>query len=232
MTRRRNPIAVLSLAALAWWCWGGSFAHAAPPTPTDADSTAALHSTIARYSVRVRTPLADDKIAYGSGVVLGDANRPLIVTNYHVVENALPAPRTIAVRPSGWDGWVEAAVVAVDTQMDLAALVAARPLATATTAAKFDERATYTLAGFGVEGKFHTHTIKPVQWTGLGPVGGSTWSWVIFDAPCCHGDSGGGIFNSRGEVVGVVWGSDGKAHATCGRPFREIIKRATQLEQK
>jgi hypothetical protein len=40
------------------------------------------------------------------------------------------------------------------------------------------------------------------------------------------GDSGGGVLNSRGEVVGVVWGQrDGVTYTSCGRPLREFLDR-------
>jgi hypothetical protein len=38
------------------------------------------------------------------------------------------------------------------------------------------------------------------------------------------GDSGGGVLNSAGQLVGVVWGQrDGLTYATCGRPLREFL---------
>ncbi len=40
------------------------------------------------------------------------------------------------------------------------------------------------------------------------------------------GDSGGGVLNTRGQLVGVVWGQrDGLTYATCGRPLREFLDR-------
>ena len=40
------------------------------------------------------------------------------------------------------------------------------------------------------------------------------------------GDSGGGVLNAAGQLVGVVWGQrDGLTYATCGRPVREFLNR-------
>jgi hypothetical protein len=40
------------------------------------------------------------------------------------------------------------------------------------------------------------------------------------------GDSGGGVLNPRGQLVGVVWGQrDGLTYTTCGRPLREFLDR-------
>jgi hypothetical protein len=40
------------------------------------------------------------------------------------------------------------------------------------------------------------------------------------------GDSGGGVLNAAGRVVGVVWGErDGLTYATCGNAVREFLRR-------
>ena len=45
------------------------------------------------------------------------------------------------------------------------------------------------------------------------------------------GDSGGGVLNARGQLVGVVWGQrDGLTYATCGRPVREFLERVFAAE--
>src|SRR5690606_4683962 len=45
--------------------------------------------------------------------------------------------------------------------------------------------------------------------------------------PVEQGDSGGGVFDQRGQLVAVVWGGrPGEAYATYGMPLRRIIERA------
>jgi len=40
------------------------------------------------------------------------------------------------------------------------------------------------------------------------------------------GDSGGGVLNAQGRLVGVIWGQrDGMTFASCGRPLREMLDR-------
>jgi hypothetical protein len=47
------------------------------------------------------------------------------------------------------------------------------------------------------------------------------------------GDSGGGVLNAAGQLVGVVWGQrDGLTYATCGRPVREFLERIGRREPK
>lgn len=41
------------------------------------------------------------------------------------------------------------------------------------------------------------------------------------------GDSGGGVFDSQGRLVGVVWGTvDGETYVTSGEPFDQFLRRA------
>lgn len=52
----------------------------------------------------------------------------------------------------------------------------------------------------------------------------ATYETLKIDGPARQGDSGGPVYNANGEIVGVVWGTDGKdAYATyCGRVLKTL----------
>jgi hypothetical protein len=216
MNRRTLLLAVLHVL----WHTATVFAQTVP-----VDAASSVSAKIRDSSLRVKCDMGGGELALGSGVAVEFNYKKLIVTNYHVIEDA----KSVAVCQVGGK-YRPAMVVATDPKMDLAVLnsgdVAAKRWARV---ALFAESRTHTLCGFGGDGVFHTHKIKPSRWTGVSPQGGSKYSWVIFKGGCCQGDSGGGIFNGHGEAVGVVWGSrDGDSHAVCGLPFREILEKATK----
>ena len=80
-----------------------------------------------------------------------------------------------------------------------------------------------TACGFGPNGAF-----RCVQGgiTGHPTAVGATYPSTTIVGAVRPGDSGGGVLNTRGQVVGVVWGQrDGQTYATCGRPVREFLNR-------
>ncbi len=52
----------------------------------------------------------------------------------------------------------------------------------------------------------------------------STYETLKIDGPARQGDSGGPVYNASGEIVGVLWGTDGSdAYATyCGRVLKTL----------
>ncbi|MBR4975887.1 MAG: trypsin-like peptidase domain-containing protein [Thermoguttaceae bacterium] len=52
----------------------------------------------------------------------------------------------------------------------------------------------------------------------------ATYETLKIDGPARQGDSGGPVYNASGEIVGVVWGTDGSdAYATyCGRVLKTL----------
>src|SRR5690606_5655525 len=65
------------------------------------------------------------------------------------------------------------------------------------------------------------------------PVVGATIMSVVIDGGARQGDSGGGVFNSRGELSGVLWGSNGSQSCfTSIQDYRETIDKAiAQIDQ-
>jgi S1-C subfamily serine protease len=201
---------------VAAWMLLASLAHA-QTVPVDAAS--GITAKIQACAVRVQCPLTNGNIGYGSGVAVLGEYAPLIVTNFHVVDGAT----STSVCPVGGK-YTPAKILRVDEVMDLAVLEAGRVTKSLATPALFRDSHVHRLAAFGKSGNFHFHDLQPSTWKVNPQAGGAKYSWHVFKGGCGQGDSGGGIFNARGEVVGVVWGSeDGKSYAVCGVPFFEII---------
>jgi S1-C subfamily serine protease len=216
MNRRSLLLAALHLL----WHAAAAFAQTVP-----VDAAHSVSAKLRDCSLRVKCNMGDGLNALGSSVAVEFNNRKLIVTNYHVIDGA----KSVQVCQVGGK-YRPAVVVATDPLMDLAVLnsgdVAAKRWARV---GLFAESRPHTLAGFGGDGVLHFHKLTPSRWRGVSPLGGSKYSWVIFKGGCCHGDSGGGIFNGHGEAIGVVWGTaDGDSHAVVGLPFREILEKATK----
>lgn len=115
-----------------------------------------------------------------------------------------------------------ALVVARDGGADLSALEIADPRATPS-GVDFDVSAgePLTLRGFGGDGAFREFT-GAVTGTSVGAGGQQNVDVAGLNR---HGDSGGGVFDARGRLVGVQWGNDGVGATTCttGEPFRRFV---------
>jgi serine protease Do len=122
---------------------------------------------------------------------LGESpSRTLIVTNFHVIEDCDPGTLTVTTGA----GTMNAEVIAVDIDADLATLstnLNLNPFKVATEA----PIGSWVMAvgnPLGVEGNVTFGTITAQQ-----------EGYFITDAAINEGNSGGPLFNSRGEVVGI-----------------------------
>ncbi|MCU0959164.1 MAG: serine protease [Pirellulaceae bacterium] len=144
-----------------------------------------------------------DGIAQGSGTLV-DAQGPygLIVTNWHVVRDA-SGPINV-VFPDGFRS--AARVLQVDRDWDLAALLIWRPTAAAVPLAQRTPRPgdPLTIAGYG-SGTYRAVTGRCTQY--VAPSAHHPYEMVEVSAAARQGDSGGPIFNERGELAGVLFGS-------------------------
>jgi S1-C subfamily serine protease len=161
----------------------------------------------------------DSPFYFGTGTIVGAHGSVFVVTNEHVARRRTK------------DIWVQftpnvsyhADVKATSKQMDLAVMVARAQIGGGAITAQFDPDNKYYLGGFGTEGVFHVHPLKVRTERGTNP-------WIEFDGLICKGDSGGGVFNQHGKVVGVVHGGFpnlGVVYATIGAPFRSILSTAS-----
>jgi S1-C subfamily serine protease len=154
----------------------------------------------------------------GTGVLVEARDgRARVLTAWHVVRDGRSA---ITLRwPDGTSG--PARVVAWDSAWDLAVLStaapAAAPMPIAARPPAVGDR--LTLAGYGpVPFTYREASGEVTQF--LGPTGRYPQHMLEVRAAARQGDSGGPIFNSRGELVAVLWGSTGGL--TCASHVTEI----------
>jgi serine protease Do len=187
-----EPIA--HTAAWPAWLRGGrpAFNHDAlrpPDTP---------HPAVARIIVP-----EDGATAYGSGTLVDVRDQyGLVITNWHVVRDS---QGTVEVKfPNGFRS--HARPLKVDSDWDLAALVIWRPpiepVQVATTAPRPGD--ILTIHGYG-QGKYR---IATGRCTGFyAPKINFPQEMLELNVEARQGDSGGPIFNQRGELAGVLFGA-------------------------
>ncbi len=176
----------LRLASL----WSASI-PSAPQTP---------HPAVVRVIATDR-----NSMSLGSGTLV-DANDDygLVISNWHVVRDAV-GPIEV-VFPDGFHSM--ARVVRTDREWDLAALLIwkppVQPVPVTTAAPRPGE--TLTIAGYG-HGDYKAQSGACTQY--LAPAPGRPLEIVEVAAAARDGDSGGPMFNSRGELAGVLFGEGG-----------------------
>jgi hypothetical protein len=188
--------------------------------------------------VRVAAPERDGA-AYGSGsLVAVNESSGLVLTNWHVVRDA--AGPIVVYFPDGFRS--VAYLLRTDRDWDLAALAIRRPNAAPIPLAAEPPRPgdLLTIAGYG-SGPYRAVAGQCTQY--LSPGGNQPFEMIELAAPARNGDSGGPIFNSRGELAGVLFGSAyGRTSGSyCGRlrwflaladaDFRRISAQALLAQQ-
>ena len=178
--RVRVFLAGLAIAATA------SFAVAAP------------HPAV----VRVSAP-EQGAISYGSGTLVDVRDQfGLVITNWHVVRDATG---DIEVQfPDGFRS--KARALKVDEDWDLAALVVWRPpVAPVTVTTRPPQPGdVLTICGYG-QGEYRAATGRCTKY--YAPKENFPEHMVELDVQARQGDSGGPIFNDRGELAGVLFGA-------------------------
>jgi hypothetical protein len=211
----------------------GSVAHgqAVPWGWDPASPAAAVWTTqnLADYLLTGQTPrpavariIAPEQAStsLGSGVLV-DVNRSqgLVLTNWHVVRESRSA--VLVQFPDGFQS--AGTVVRWDETWDLAALVIWKPNATPVqiAAAAPVVGDPLTIAGFG-RGPYREETGPCTEY--LSPGTGHPQELVELRARARQGDSGGPIFNARGELAGVLFGeSDGRTIGSCSARVRTFL---------
>ena len=174
------------------------------------------HPAVVRIIVPERNAMA-----YGSGTLVGgDDEHGLIVTNWHVVRDAA-GPISVVFA----DGFRSGAIVLkTDHDWDLAALAIWRPPAVQPVPV-----ATYlppqgeplTIAGYG-PGWYRAAGGRCLQY--VAPLGNFPAEIIEVSVAAREGDSGGPIFNSRGEIAGVLFGTaEGKTAGSYGGRVRSFL---------
>ncbi len=141
--------------------------------------------------------------SYGSGTLVDVRDQyGLVVTNWHVVRDA--TGQIEVVFPDGFRS--AARPVKFDADWDLAALVIWRPHAAPVPLAAIAPQPgeLLTIAGYG-QGSYRQATGRCTQY--LAPRIDFPNEMVELDVEARQGDSGGPIFNGRGELAGVLFGA-------------------------
>jgi hypothetical protein len=169
-----------------------------------------IHPAVVRVMATDR-----DGFSLGSGTLVAVSDHHgLVVTNWHVVRDAA-GPIAVAF-PNGFRS--AASVLRTDRDWDLAALAIWRPNVEPVPLAGVPPRPgePLTIAGFG-SGQYRTITGRCTQY--VAPGHNKPFEMVELSAPARQGDSGGPIFNGKGELAGVLFGTAGgqTSGSYCGR---------------
>ena len=156
-----------------------------------------------------------NSMSLGSGTLV-DANEQygLVITNWHVVRDAVGPIEVLF--PDGFHSMAQ--VVRTDREWDLAALLIwkppVQPVPISATAPRPGEP--LSIAGYG-SGNYLMQSGLCTEY--LSPAPGRPLEIVEVSAAARHGDSGGPILNSRGEIAGVLFGEGGGRTdgSYCGR---------------
>ncbi len=143
--------------------------------------------------------------SFGSGTLVDARDQfGLVVTNWHVVRDGTGDIEVIF--PDGFRS--KARALKVDRDWDLAALVIWRPptppVPIATAAPQPGDQ--LTICGYG-QGQYRAATGRCTQY--YAPKLDLPQHMVELDVEARQGDSGGPIFNERGELAGVLFGAGG-----------------------
>lgn len=141
--------------------------------------------------------------SYGSGTLIDVRDQfGLVVTNWHVVRDGTGEVEVIF--PDGYRS--KARPLKVDSDWDLAALVIWRPQAEPVKIAAVAPQPgdQLTICGYG-SGEYRAVTGRCTQY--YAPAVDLPQHMVELDVEARQGDSGGPIFNARGELAGVLFGA-------------------------
>jgi S1-C subfamily serine protease len=172
------------------------------------------------HSVSVHVTEADGSYM-GSGAIVQYAGVVAVVTNNHVVNTGT---RSVSVEFA--DG-VKSPCKLIGTgrrdasSEDVSVLIPQRPLVQGAPLGCMDGSEQIWATGFGSGYKIHRGRF-------LGNASadsGLPYPTVLLSYKPIEGDSGGGIYNAKGEVIGVHWGYDGEHRGlgAVGRPFINIV---------
>lgn len=165
----------------------------------------------------------------GSGTLVGrNESLGLVLTCAHLFEkcgtdfspcNSSTPPQIIVTFPTA--GQFAAQLVAIDRANDLAALSIRCPQVEPLPVAEGDPAGLLTACGFGPNGVFRA---MQGSIAGSAKAAAATYPSIVMCGAVRPGDSGGAVLNTRGQLVGVVWGQrDCQTYATCGRPVCEFL---------
>lgn len=160
-------------------------------------------------------------VSTGSGFAISDH---VFVTNRHVIGGAA------LLQVSTYDGHdIDVGTVGSVVIADLALVWTREPLpATISLAPENpDIGANVTAVGFPLGGPLTTTHGKVLGYA-PDPIGFSSLLMLVNDAPIEHGSSGSPLINDSGQLVGVVYASDGNHYAVPVNVLREVLSSSTK----
>ena len=169
-------------------------------SPESGRSSAIPHPSVVRI-----TALERGAQALGSGTLIDCRDQyGLVITNWHVVRDA--TGDVLVTFPDGFQS--KARILLTDRVWDLAALVIWRPRSLPVPLAELPPRPGEPLliAGYG-SGKYRATAGRCTQY--VAPGENMPYEMIELAAEARQGDSGGPIFNQRGELAGVLFGAGG-----------------------
>ncbi|NOY30007.1 MAG: trypsin-like peptidase domain-containing protein [Planctomycetes bacterium] len=183
--------------------WQQEFSLPAPDA-TKATTLGYSKSTDPPHPAVVRVIVPENgATSYGSGTLIDLRDRfGLVITNWHVVRDA--KGMVDVVFPGGFKS--KARALKVDPDWDLAALVIWRPPVEPVSIASIAPQPgdLLTICGYG-QGSYRSATGRCTQY--YAPRLDFPRHMVELDVEARQGDSGGPIFNSQGELAGVLFGA-------------------------
>jgi len=169
-----------------------------------------------------------DGASFGSGTLVArHGSYALVVTNWHVVEDA--TGDVVVTFPSGHHS--PGRIYNTDSDWDLAAILINAPEITpiefATRAPQPGDR--LTIAGYG-SGQFRSVSGRCTQY--VAPGKDFPYEMVELSAQARQGDSGGPILNQQGQLAGVLFGAAGgtTSGSFVGRVQRFLAPAIAQLQ--
>ncbi|HOM17566.1 MAG TPA: serine protease [Thermoguttaceae bacterium] len=155
----------------------------------------------------------------GSGVLVDkEGQYGLVITCQHLFRDG--PGTTQAIFPDGQA--FEAKLLHQDPAADLAALLIARPSAEPVPVADTPPQPGEPVqsCGYGPDGRYWCNQGRVVGYARTASAPG--WETLELTGRARQGDSGGPVFNAQGQLVAVLWGTDGRSvsAAYCGRVDR------------
>jgi trypsin-like peptidase len=170
------------------------------------------------HSAHCRITVADGSAGSGT-LVRRSSSTGLVLTCAHLFDDATGR---IIVTFAGGQRFA-ARLVERDRAHDLAALLIRRPDVEPVAVSDEEPSGVLSACGYGPNGQLHCFRGNI---TGAAIAAGAVHPSLTIAGAARPGDSGGGVLNTSGQLVGVVWGQrDGHTYATCGRPVHEFLKR-------
>jgi hypothetical protein len=199
-------------------CYGG-FCYPQQPTARDARYVVPVAPNApSAPAAHCRIYVGDGSVGSGTLIARNDSTG-LVLTCSHLFDQAA-TDIVVAFADGNRYG---ANLVERDAANDLAAVLIRRPNAVPVVVDDSEPTGILTACGYGSNGAFQPATGAIA---GMAQAIGATAPSVKITGCVRPGDSGGGVLDSAGRLVGVVWGCrDGETYLTCGRPLREFLDR-------